>query len=48
LHEKEGRSLLAQVIKITLRLFDKCDRADAEWIEEVREKIAIPLSIGLI
>jgi len=48
LHEKEGRSLLAQVIKIALRLFDECDRADAEWVEEVRKKIAIPLSIGLI
>lgn len=28
-----------EVIEIALRLFDECDRADAEWVEEVREKI---------
>jgi antitoxin ParD1/3/4 len=28
-----------EVIEIALRLLDEYDRADAEWVEEVREKI---------
>ncbi len=28
-----------EVIEIALRLFDEYDRAEAEWIENVREKI---------
>jgi antitoxin ParD1/3/4 len=28
-----------EVLEIALRLLDECDRADAEWVEEVREKI---------
>jgi antitoxin ParD1/3/4 len=28
-----------EVIELALRLLDEYDRADAEWVEEVREKI---------
>ena len=28
-----------QVIELALRLLDEYDRADAKWVEEVREKI---------
>ncbi len=28
-----------EVLEIALRLLDECDRADTEWVEEVREKI---------
>ncbi|MBP0018670.1 MAG: type II toxin-antitoxin system ParD family antitoxin [Cyanobacteria bacterium SBLK] len=28
-----------EVLEIALRLFDEYDRAEAEWVEDVREKI---------
>ncbi|MBW4621138.1 MAG: type II toxin-antitoxin system ParD family antitoxin [Cyanosarcina radialis HA8281-LM2] len=33
-----------EVLEIALRLLDEYDRADAEWVEEVREKIDAAIS----
>jgi antitoxin ParD1/3/4 len=29
----------AEILEIALRLLDEYDRADAEWVEDVREKV---------
>jgi antitoxin ParD1/3/4 len=33
-----------EIIEIALRLLDEYDRADGEWVEEVREKIDAAIS----
>jgi antitoxin ParD1/3/4 len=33
-----------EILEIALRLLDEYDRADAEWVEEVREKIDAAIS----
>lgn len=37
-----------EVLEIALRLLDEYDRAEAEWVEDVREKIdaAIPIFVS--
>jgi antitoxin ParD1/3/4 len=35
-----------EVLEVMLQLLDEYDRADAEWVEEVREKIDAALEVS--
>lgn len=45
LHSGKYRSV-EEIIEIALRLLDEYDRADAEWVENVREKIDAAIEVS--